>query len=236
MPQETAAVANSVGFWIVCAPMVIVTLLQSIIFMRKAWKAGRKMGMPAEQIKRGMRSGAITAIAPSFAVMIALVGLISMVGSALAWLRLSVIGAIMFEGLAVSEALSAMGTAVGDPGYTLPAFANVIWVMAIGSSGWLLFTGLFTHKLDGIRNKAVGGRTYLLPIISVCAVLGAFGYQAAKQAVTFSRSTIAVLVSAAVMVAITLAADKTGKRWIKDWSLGIAMICGMFAAVIGLSV
>lgn len=234
MNKDVLEIVNSAGFWCVCAPMVIITLFQAVLFMKKAWNTGQKLGMSREQMSRGIRSGAITAIAPSFSVMIALVGLISMVGSALAWLRLSVIGAIMFEGLAVNESLAEMGTAVGEQSYDISAFACIVWVMAIGSCGWLIISGLFTHKLESIRNKVVGGRTHLLPVISVCAVLGAFGYQAAKQAVTFSRCTISVFVSGIAMVIITLTADKMNQRWLKDWSLGIAMIAGTFAAIIGM--
>lgn len=236
MNQEAQAAAGSVGFLIVCIPMVLVTLFQAIFFMKKAWKNGLDIGMPKEKLVRGLRSGTITAIAPSFAVLIALVGLIAIVGPALAWLRLSVIGAIMFEGLAADTALTQMGTAVGDAGYGVDAFACIVWVMAIASSGWLILTGLFTHKLEGIRTKVVAGREYLLPVVSVGACLGCFGYQTSKFVITLSRSTISALVSAAVMIVLTIIANKTKIGWIKEWSLGIAMVCGMFAAVIGLQV
>lgn len=234
MTNEVKAMTSTLGFWAVCSPMVVITLFQALLFMRKAWKTGLDIGMSKETMKRGLLSGANTAIAPAFSVMIALVGLISMVGPALAWLRLSVIGAIMFEGLAVNEALDAMGESLG--GYSPSAFACIIWVMAIGSSGWLLVSALFTHKMDSIRQKMVGNRQYLLPIISVCAGLGCYSYQVAKQVVTWSRSSISAISSIVIMVVITFIANRYKIRWLKDWSLGIAMIAGMFCAVIGMSV
>lgn len=236
MSPEVIKISNSPGFWMVCIPMVFVGLFQAYIFMRKAWKSGLEMGISKDQMSRGLRSGAITSIAPAFSVLIALVGLIAIVGGALAWLRLSVIGAIMFEGLAAQTALTAMGTAVGDSGYTPTAFANVIWVMALGSGGWLLISGLFTDKLEFIRLKAVRGKAELLPVFTICAILGAFGYQVAKHAVTISRSTVAVVASALFMILLNYIANKTGKRWIKEWSLGFAMLIGMFMATIGMSV
>jgi hypothetical protein len=235
MTPEVAKIANSPGFWLVCIPMVLVMLFQSYIFMKKAWKFGVSMGIPKEKMVRGLRSGAITSIAPAFSVLIALVGLIAIVGSALAWQRLSVIGAIMYEGFAAQTALAAMGTAVGDPGYTPVAFANCVWVMALGSAGWILITALLTHKLEWLRIKAVRGKMELLPICTICAVLGAFGYQVAKHAVTVSRSTIAVVASALCMILLNYITNKTGKRWIREWSLGFAMLVGMFAATIGVT-
>ncbi len=235
MSPEVAKIANSPGFWLVCIPMVLIMLFQSYVFMKKAWKSGLEMGMSKEQMMRGLRSGAITSIAPAFSILIALVGLIAIVGSALAWLRLSVIGAIMFEGFAAQTALTAMGTAVGDPGYTPAAFANCVWVMALGSCGWILVTGLFTHKLEWVRMKAVRGKAELLPIFTICAILGAFSYQVAKHAVTVSRSSIAVAVGALCIILLNYLADKMNKKWIKEWSLGFAMIAGMFAATIGMT-
>lgn len=236
MTPEVLKVANSPGFWAICIPMVLIVLLQAYVFMKKAWKTGLEMGIPKQQMMQGLRSGAITSIAPAFSVLIALVGLIAIVGSALAWLRLSVIGAIMFEGLAAETALTALGTSVGDAGYNLTAFANIAWVMALGSCGWLLISGLFTHKLEAIRLKAVRGRTELLPVFTICAILGAFGYQVAKHAVTISRSTVAVVASALFMILLNYIANKTGKRWIKEWSLGFSMLVGMFVATVGMTV
>ena len=234
MTEEASKIANSFGMWAICTPMVLIMLFQAYIFMKKAWEAGQKMGLSKDKMKQGLRTAAITSIGPGFSILISLVGLIAIVGSAIGWLRLSVIGAMMFEGLAASEALGAMGTAVGDPGFDLTALANIVWVMAIASGGWILLTGLFTHKLDSIRLKIVGGKTDLLPVFTIAAVLGAFGYQVSKHALTISRSTIAVIVSALVMVLLNYISKKTGKRWIREWALGFCMLVGMFASVIGL--
>jgi len=116
--SDTFAIANSAGLWLACSPIVIIMLIQAIIFMRKAWKTGPQIGVTKEQMKSGMRSGVITSIGPAIAVLVALVGLIATVGSAIGWMRLSVIGAIMFEGLAANNAMEAMGAAVGDGSFT----------------------------------------------------------------------------------------------------------------------
>jgi len=52
--------------------------------------------------------------------------------------------------------------------------------MALGTCGWLIVSALFTHKLETVRMKIVGGKEALLPVFTICAILGAFGYNVAK--------------------------------------------------------
>jgi len=231
--SETLIISNSVGLWLACSPVVIILLIQTVIFMKKAWKTGLTIGITEKQMTSGLRSGAITSIGPAIAVLVALVGLIATVGSAVAWMRLSVIGAIMFEGLAVSNALDAMGVVIGDGNFTPKVLALCIWVMAIGSSGWLLVSGLLTHKLDEARMKLVGGKESLLPVFTISALLGAFGFNVAKYVISLNRSTISAIAAALCMVSLTWISKKTHKHWIGEWSLGISMVFGMFVASIG---
>lgn len=234
MNSDTTTISNSLGLWLACSVMVIIMLIQSAVFMKKAWNTGPQIGLTREQMVRGLRSGAITSIGPAFSVLVALVGLIATVGSAVAWLRLSVIGAIMYEGLAASNAMSAMGVTMGDGNFTPTVLACCVWVMGLGSSGWLLVTGFFTHKLEKARIKLVGGKEALLPVFTICAILGAFGYNVAKYTIKLDRSTIAAIASAGCMILLTHISKRTNKKWIGEWALGISMVVGMFVAVIGL--
>jgi hypothetical protein len=225
-------VANSLPFWIIAAIMLSIVIFQSVIFMMKAFRTSKAIGMTDQQIKVALRSAIITSIGPSFAVLIGLVALISLIGSPMALMRLGVIGAVMFETLCVNAGAEAVGVVTNTPGFDLYAFSNVMWVMCLASIGWLLIAGLFTPKLEGFRTKLVGGRDYLLPVLSTGAVLGAFGYQVSKFIVDISPGTIAVIVSGAVMVGINILSDKIGAKWLKEWALGISMVLGMFSAAL----
>lgn len=236
MNQETLVVANSLGLWLACCPIILVMLIQVFVFMKKAWNVGPKIGVSQEQMLRALRSSAITSIGPAVAVLVALVGLIATVGSAIAWMRLSVIGAIMFEGLAVSHSLNEMGVAMGDGNFSPSVLACIVWVMGLGSSGWLIITGLFTHKLEKARMALVGGRESLLPVFTICAILGAFSYNVAKYVVVIDRSTVAALVAALCMILLSQIEKLTKRKWIGEWALGIAMITGMFAAIINFKI
>ena len=176
MEKNYLEVANSLPFWIIALVMISVVIFQSIIFMKKAFATGRKIGITEDQFKTTIRSAVITSFGPSFAVLIGLVALISLIGSPMAFMRLGVIGAVMFETLCVDAGAEAVGVVANTPQFDLYAFTNVMWVMCVASIGWLIIAGLFTPKLESFRMKIVGGKNYLLPVLSTGAVLGAFGY------------------------------------------------------------
>lgn len=232
MENNYLEIANTLPFWIIAMIMVGLVLVQSLIFMSKAFKTGKKIGITKDQFNTTIRASIITSIGPSFAVLIGLVALISLIGSPMAFMRLGVIGAVMFETLAVEAGAEAVGVVANTPEFGLYAFTNVLWVMCVSSIGWLLITGLFTPKLETLRMKLVGGRNYLLPVLSTAAVLGAFGYQVSKFIVQLGPGTVAALVSGITIVVINIVADKTELNFLKEWALGIAMIAGMFGAVL----
>lgn len=225
-------IANSIGMWIACSLMVLVVIFQALLFMRKAYKTGNHLGLTQKQMKSALRTGAITSIGPSFAIVIAMISLIVSVGSPFAWMRLSVIGSVPFELMAAKTGAEALGVELGGQGYGMIGFANSVWTNTLGAAGWLIICALFTDKFEILRKKAVRGNDALLPVLSVSAMIGAFAYFGAPYlAAKGMASTVSYVVGATIMVAINLAAGKLKAGWIKEWSLGIAMICGMSVAL-----
>lgn len=90
-------IANSTGMWLVCSVIIFVVIFQAAVFMRKAYKTGKEMGLSDEQMQSAMRSGAISTVGPSLAVVVAMISLIVSLGAPFAWMRLSVVGSIPFE-------------------------------------------------------------------------------------------------------------------------------------------
>lgn len=232
MEQNYLEISNKPAFWIIAITMLTVVIIQSIIFMKKAFKTSKDIGVTDEQIKTTLRASIITSIGPSFAILIGLVALISLIGSPMAYMRLGVIGAVMFETLCVDAGAEAVGVMANTPEFDLYAFSNVMWVMCVASIGWLLIVAFLTPKLESVRGKLVGGKDYLLPVLSTGAVLGAFGYQVSKFVVNLGPGTVAVLVSGFVMILINKISDKTGIKWLKEWALSFSMIAGMFSATL----
>ena len=148
-------IANSTGMWLVCSVIIFVVIFQAAVFMRKAYKTGKEMGLSDEQMQSAMRSGAISTVGPSLAVVVAMISLIVSLGAPFAWMRLSVVGSIPFELMAAETGAVAMGTSLGSSTYDVSAFATSVWTCTLGASGWLLICAFFTDKFDIVRRKAV---------------------------------------------------------------------------------
>lgn len=228
-------VSNSLPIWLSVVPVVIAVLCEAIIFTKKAKKAGKLVDLSEEDSKRAFRVGATAAIGPSLGVFIVMLGLMSAIGAPISWQRLSIIGAAPTELAAANMAAKAQNVTLGSDTYNLVNFANAAWVMALNGSAWLFTSGLFTDKLDKISHKVTGGDTKKLGILSVTAMCGAFGYFAVNEFVKGLEPGNAPIIAAVVASSLSMGLlTKLGKKYPKlgEFSLGLAMIIGMVAAVI----
>lgn len=230
MNQEILRIANEFGVWLAAAPVVIVTAIQALIYTKLARKTAKELNIPEEKCDKAFKTGLLTAIGPVIAIFIVMVGMMSVIGGPISWLRLSIIGAAPTELTAAKTAADAVGVSFGGADYDLNALATGWWTMAINGAGWLVFVGLFTHKLEGIRNKVGGGDVKWLAILSSAAMLGVFGYLNSGDIKKGGGGLIAVVVGAIAMVAVIKLTEKFPK--LKEYALGIAMLVGMLAAVI----
>jgi len=225
-------IANSLPLWFAAGFAVILVLLQAFLFVKKSLNAGSKMGLTDDQMKSAIRSSALSSIGPSLAILAGMISLLVAIGGPLSWMRLSFIGSVMFELMAAGFGTEALGIKLGSEGMNGLAFANAVWTMTLGAVGWLLFTGLFTSKMDKLRNTLAGGKEKLIPIISTSAMLGAFAYLNAGRILAFDKGTIALITGAMVMTILIKLANKAHILWIKEWALAISMFSGMFVAVV----
>lgn len=230
MNPNILRIANELGVWLSASTVVIVVAIQAIIFTRLARSTAKKLGISDETCDTAFKTGLVTAIGPAVAVFIVMVGMMSVIGGPISWLRLSIIGAAPTELTAAKTGADAIGVTFGGADYDLNALATSWWTMAINGAGWLLFVGLFTHKLEDLRIKIGGGDTKWLAVLSSAAMLGVFGYLNSGDVVKGGGGLIAVIVGAVTMVIMLRITQKYTK--LKEYSLGIAMLIGMFAAVI----
>lgn len=230
MNPNILRIANELGVWLSASTVVIVVAIQAIIFTRLARSTAKKLGISDETCDTAFKTGLVTAIGPAVAVFIVMVGMMSVIGGPISWLRLSIIGAAPTELTAAKTGADAIGVTFGGADYDLNALATSWWTMAINGAGWLLFVGLFTHKLEDLRIKIGGGDSKWLAVLSSAAMLGVFGYLNSGDVVRGGGGLIAVIVGAVTMVIMLRITQKYTK--LKEYSLGIAMLIGMFAAVI----
>lgn len=220
-------VANSNWLWISATPVVLMVLLQAGLFLRRAWKNGQEMGLSDDQLRSGLKTGIISAIGPAIAVLAAMLALIATIGGPVAWMRLSVIGSVAFELPAAEIGISQLGYGFGDDGITETAFATSVWTMTLGGIGWLLVVAVGTPHMEKARERIVGGRDTLLPIVTSGAMLGAFAYFVSGEITSGAPETGSAAVGGLVMLALLKIADEKDVQWIREWALGSAMAVGL---------
>lgn len=241
MNPEVLQVANAKGLWAISISIIIVVLIQSIIYVRLSFKVAGEVDYPVTKCKEAFKVGMVSAIGPSIAVFIVMVGMMSVVGTPITWLRLSIIGAAPTELTAATVGAQAAGVEFGSPEYDLYALSTSFWTMAINGTGWLLVTALFTHKLEDIRLKVGGGNAKWLGVLSIAAAVGCFGYLNANTAIAAVRAferqapgalgpIYALITGMISMVIVSKVAQK--QAWLREYTLGIAMLCGMFVAAV----
>ncbi|MBU5438707.1 DUF5058 family protein [Tissierella sp. MSJ-40] len=220
-------VANHPLMWTAAALAVGVVILQSIIFAKKSYKTGKDIGLTEQQMKSAMKTSAISSIGPSMVILAGMVSLIVTMGGPIAWMRLSFIGSVTYELMAAGFGADAMGVVLGKEGMTEVVFANGVWTMILGSMGWLLFTFLFTHKMDKLTKVLANGKKAMVPIISAGAMLGAFAYFNADRILGFDAGALACISGLVLMMIIVYIQKKKNITWLREWGLTIAMFGGM---------
>ena len=222
--------------------IVLAVLAQSVYFLLKAWRHGKKIGMPMDKLKRIALSTAIFTVAPALAIVISVISLSKKLGIPLPWMRLSVVGAITYETPAAANALSAMGLEWAEiTSLTATQYVTVAAVMTMG-----IMVGIWLVPLVGKR--VIGGMISLEKrdkkwgeIFSAALFLGmisAFlGYVFDDFTSVFHGDTsglippLVMLCSALTMGICALAMKKLHWRWMNDYALPISLLIGMLSAI-----
>jgi len=225
-------IANSPLLWLSCGLCVALVLFQSALFVRKSLVAAKKMDITDAQVKSAIKSSLTASIGPSLAILAGMVSLLVAMGGPVAWFRLAYIGSVAYELMAAGFGAKAMGVTLGGADMNGLAFATGLWTMTLGSTGWVLFTALFTPKLEKFRKVIAGGKKAALPIISAGAMCGAFAYLSLDRVVRMDNQTIAALAGFAIMAAFTAYNKKRRLTWIKEWSFTISMFAGMLVSIL----
>lgn len=227
-------IANSPILWISAIPIVIVVVIQAVIFYKRAMDSAQLVDLTRQQANKAFKVGAISAIGPAMGVFVVMLGLMSVIGGPLAWMRLSIIGAAPTELAAAGMAAKGMGKELTSPDYGVLDFANAAWVMALNGSAWLLFTGLFSHKVEGITEKISGGDPKKLGILMVSAMCGAFAYLFGNELIKVLNPETRAFAASGLGAAIAmLILERVAEKYPKlgEYNLGLAMVVGMICAV-----
>ena len=132
---------NSGWFYLIVALVLAYITVMCVVFLVKSYRAGIKIGMDKDVLKKTIISSATFTLLPSLS---------GTLGVPLSWLRLSVIGALQYE-LNVAEiaaqSLGLSGLRLDE--MSIGAFVTIALVMTVGILGGLICCLFFLKKYLG---------------------------------------------------------------------------------------
>ena len=235
MSQEVRELAYSPLLWAVTITAILLVLFLATYYLVKGIKVAKTLGVTDSQIKDAMKTSSIASIGPSIVIMISMISLLVMVGAPTAWMRLSVIGDIAQELMAVGFATDAYGLTATADVITPEIFQIAVFLMAAACIGYigvpLIFCTSFEKLLNKLGNKS-GGNSKLMNMLAAAAILGCYAYIDVPYLLAKDASTVAMLVGFAVMLALQWIQQKFKIIWLIAWGFLIAMFIGMIAGVL----
>lgn len=124
----------STALYLIAGAVILFVLAQSIFFLVKAYKQGRTLGLDKSKLRNAITSSALFTIPSALSILATIIALVPALGPVIPWVRLSVIGNLMYETTAAEAAMEAFGH---EGGMAVPVtdpevYAGVAWVMTLG--------------------------------------------------------------------------------------------------------
>jgi hypothetical protein len=220
-------IANSPGMWIACSAIIVVVFFQVVRLTHISFRAGREIGLTRKQMLMAFRSGFVTAIVPSVAILLGLALLIPRLGLPFPWMRLSVIGSVTYELISAGVAATEMGLDGLSGAFDNEVFSVVVWTMSVGAITGLLVVAFFAPSINKLKNRVAGGDEGWMQVMTSAAFFGAVSYMVAQPVVKGGAPLIALLGGFVSMALIGAVIELGKQKWLKEWALSLAIISGM---------
>ena len=240
--------ANSLPMYLLAGGIVLLVLLQAFLFLIRAWRQGKKIGMDTSGLKKVLIQSATFTVLPSIAILIGMLALAPSLGIPLPWVRLSVVGSLQYEGPTANNV--AKGIGLGElPSNLMNAadFASIAFAMTLGVMT-TAFVILFFYKGYQKKLTAAATKDARMSEVLFCAVF--MGMVAAYVGDAFGKLRVmdlgggavrpsnvlyllACLVSALFMGLFTWLIRKKKQTWLENYAFAFSMLLGMAAAVGG---
>ena len=253
---------SSLGLYLIAGAVILFVLAQSVFFLVKAWKQGKALGLDKSKLRNAVTSSALFTVPSALSVLATVIALAPALGLVIPWVRLSVIGNLMYETTAAEAAMEAMGhqggmaVPVTDP----TVYAGVAWVMTLGicfSLVILPFLAKPLHKkflaagkkdeateesagnaqTDKKKKRTIGGfiNDFATPAIFI-GLIGAFIARAiigGGKPETFGDGTgVLSIITLVVAVVVSIALEILAKKLKLTWLEPFVMPIGMIVAMV----
>lgn len=230
LSTDILAIANLPVLWVLAIGVFGAIIVQSLVYMKAARKAGPAADISADELRTSFRAGAIAAIGPSLAVVLVSVALLTLFGTPAVLVRIGLVGSAATESASASLAAGTMGATLGGPEYTQAVFVVAFMAMSLSGAGWMLATLILTPVLRRGDSKLRRVNPALMAIVPAAALIGAFASLGIAELGKTPVHILSVLVSAATMGVCMFLASRTSASWLREWGLGISIIVGLIAA------
>ena len=137
---------NSGGVYLICGSIVAFIAVVCVIFMVRAWRAGKALGMDTTRMKRAVTASATFSVLPSVGILLGVLALSGSLGVPWPWLRLSVIGALHYETQVAHAAAEQMGISLSSGQMTVQAFPTIALLMSICIMWGMILSTLFNRR------------------------------------------------------------------------------------------
>ena len=250
MKEYLANVNSGILYLIVACILAFVTLM-CVVFLVKSYRAGIKIGMDKQVLKRTIISSATFTLLPSISILIGVIALSGSLGVPLSWLRLSVIGSVQYELNVAQVAAESMGLVGLKPDVmSMDAFVTIALVMTVGIMGGVIWCLFFLKKYLNKVQKApkkeksgkpgFGAHATTAMFVGLCgAYIGAYvGEDVTGRKVEGIglvkdyMPLIVAVIAACIMAIFEYFIQKKGKTVLENFSLAASMIIAMAGAVL----
>ncbi|HIZ30245.1 MAG TPA: DUF5058 family protein [Candidatus Fournierella merdipullorum] len=233
---------NSLPMFLIVGVVVLFICVLCVVFLVRSWRAGVAMGMDKAKLRRAITSSATFTLLPSVSILLGVIALSGSLGIPLPWIRLSVIGALHYEGNVADIAARAAGMSggLGSEPLTAPVFLTIALVMTAGIlAGCILCVfclKAYMKKVRGAAQKQKSGKKgfgdYMFTAMFVGLVSAYIGSYLGEWTSAGNYMPLFVAaVSAAAMGLFEYLARKKGMTWLDNFSMAGSMLVGMAAAV-----
>ena len=250
-------VANSWWMYLLGVIVVIFVLAGSLFFILKSFKDAKKLNMDSKVLKQTIINSAVFTILPSISILIGVITLSGVLGIPLPWIRLTVIGALHYEGVAANSAYAGIKSLSE---LTSVQFVTIAFVMTLGIlSGPLYCLFGFKSYDKKILSKAKGDNevvvkeenlveenkkpkknfgdvlfnaVFIAMICSFLAVDVAKVFDKEQGAIKNYVPIVVIITTFLSMFVLDMLQKKLKWKWLASFDLGLSMLIGMTVAVL----
>lgn len=242
---------NAGYFYLLVALVLAFIVVMCVVFLVKSYRAGIKLGMDKNVLKKTIVSSATFTLLPSISILLGVIALSGTLGVPFSWLRLSVVGALQYE-LNVAEiaaqSIGLSGLKVSE--LSESAFVTISLVMTVGILGGVFCCIFFLKKYMNKLNKkpkkveenkeeeaskkpGFGAYATTAMFVGLCAAyIGSYIGKAVPREDSDVMPLIVAVIAAACMGVFEYFIQKKNVKVLENFSLAASMLIAMAAAVV----